>query len=176
MRTQLLSWADAVAEDREALKQFRCTSEPVRGPTSVWKRTYSRPYERVAEKLIHGLNPAKAARRPQRIWLGRDDEGIAAVLAWSWLPDQSIMVDVAALARRIRNLGAHPTQEMVDTSQAQAMGEAVTRGLAALDVGAVIHKNNLASRYFAGRFGMTVIREEDDEHLLYGITLDAAAE
>ncbi len=176
MRTQLLSWTDATPEDREELKRFACTQPAERTPTSPYKRVYARPHERAAEKLVHGLDPVKAARCHRRIWLGRDELGVGAVICWEWRSDGSLHVLVAALSNRLRGRGTRYTQEMVNTAQAQAMGEAVARGLTSVDVGAVIHRDNSASRYFAGRYEMEPLADVDARHKLYGITLDSADE
>ena len=172
MTTRLLSWADAEPDDREQLKQFKCTEPPERTPTSAYRRVYARQHERSAEKLVHGLVPAKADARHQRIWVGKDADGIGAVICWEWQPDDSLLVVVAALHNRLRKKGTQYTAEMMDTAQSQAMGEAVARGLRSVDVGAVIHNANSASRYFAGRFGMVPVAVVDVHHRVYGITLD----
>jgi hypothetical protein len=52
------------------------------------------------------------------------------------------------------------------------MGEALERGLTSVEVGAVIHRDNRASHFFADRFEMVLMAEVDSHHVLYGITLD----
>ena len=108
-------------------KRCRLPANP--STTAAGRKVYPRPPEARAQKLVRDLNPAKAPRINMRIWVGRDDEGIAAVVAWKWLDESTAVVQVVALARRLRGRGIVFTEELVDTASAQIAGDAADRGL-----------------------------------------------
>ncbi len=133
---------------------------------------FPRPAEARAQRLVRGLNVAKAARSGMRIWVGRDSEGVAAVAAWKWIEPGIAMVHVVALSLRVRGNGFLYTDELVDTASAQVAGEAADRGLSEVKLVAYIHENNRASRAFAKRFEMEEVSEaEDDGYILHSVTL-----
>jgi hypothetical protein len=110
---------------------------------------------------VKTLNVSKATRTGQRILVGRDREGVAAVAAWHWIDRDVAMVDVVALSLRLRGNGFTYSNEMVDTVSAQIGGEAAERRLEEGILVAYIHTDNRASRAFAKRFGMDQVGEPD---------------
>lgn len=154
MITRLLQWGDAGRDDVGELQGFECTHAARKSAITHWEPEHDCPPALRAERLVHDLRPGKAARKHQRIWVGRDEHGIAAVIAWTWQRPGLAYVDVAALSRRLRQRGTTYTDEMVDTAQAQMGGEALARGVTDVVVVAYIHEENRTANAFALRMGM----------------------
>ncbi|WP_270888632.1 hypothetical protein [Pedococcus sp. 5OH_020] len=135
---------------------------------------YPKLPEARAQSIVRSLKLSKAARTGQRIWVGRDSLGVAAVASWKWIERDLAIVCVVALSRRLRGHGLTYTREMVDTATAQISGDAADRGLREFQLIAYIHKDNRPSRAFANRFEMDQLTDPDkDGYALHSVTLPA---
>ena len=167
----LLEWGDAEEADQAELQNFVCTPDRVPSDTRLGQLVYPKPPEARAQSLIRGLRIAKARRCDQRIWVGRDELGIGAVLSWKWIEPGLAMVHVVGLASRLRGNGRACTDEMVESASVELGGEAAERGYSEVELTAWIHVGNRPSKAFAARFEMAAVTEPDEDgYVLFGTT------
>ena len=159
-----VTWRLAVhPTDQPALSTFNCARPaPPKAPSNGWKKIYPQPAEAYAQRSVRELRTAKDNRGKRGIWIGEDDKGIAAVLAWEWQDKPHVHLNVAAIASRCRG---EPTRQlstdMIDTVLQQLAGQADADGFDHLIVTAYIHQDNAASEAFAERQGMGCLDKRD---------------
>lgn len=160
-----LSWSYAGRADIGEMQLFVCAQPAPRPNANTgWRRVPPRPCESHAEKTIRRLGPSRH-RKPQgeRVLIGRDDSGVACVVAWEWPSDDILYINVAGIALRLRGASGHQySRAMVNAVLAEATSEAIERRLSTVWVTASIHEDNRASEAFAARYGLGPMGETDD--------------
>jgi hypothetical protein len=89
------------------------------------------------------------------LWLGRDSDGLGAVLFYRELdgPGQ-VEVDVAAVATRFRRRGGGWADELMTVLFDAITARAVEHGVDIVEIGTWIHEKNRPSHRMARTFGM----------------------
>lgn len=163
--TPAVRWRPAEPDDHAALRDFACTWAPEVRREPRFERTYARSYEAEVQGLIRNLNVPRAARMGQRVIVGLDDEGLAAVGIWVQKGTGRAHLYLAAVAMRLRRTGDHGVAdglvvELLTDILRENDGDEVL-------VTALIHPDNGASQACASRAGFELVGPSDGERGSY---------
>ncbi|MBT0772781.1 GNAT family N-acetyltransferase [Kineosporia sp. J2-2] len=161
--TDLLDWRPFEKSDRPALARFVCTDPE----SKIWdgsKKTHPRPWEYTVQSAVRRHRP-RAAHGDQ-MYLGLDDRGIGAVVAWSRYPDpgQWLLQLIAVTTRyRGRGRGWGWAREAVQVSMNAMTEAAAAAGSGRLLVQARIDRRNTASKRLFGEAGFSYESDHSDD-------------
>lgn len=166
--------------DRAALMAFACTEPPRRERLRNMPKVYPRPWERDVEAYIRDFRPPGPA--DQTFLVGRDDEGIGAVCAFTRddpSPDWMIKLQIVAVDNRYRGQGGAVADEAITLAMQTAFDAVASRGHPQVYVFGLIDTRNTASQRMCQRRGFISEGEAPDaegyEQWSVAVTFDPAA-
>lgn len=148
-------WRPARHSDRAALSVFECADppKPIKNASTGWQLDHPRMWEYHAQSMIRDLARRVPARPPVRVFVGEDDDGLAAVVSWREVAGPAeVHLDVIGVASRWRRRGGRCAREIARAALREIEAAAIEAGAEELYLEGEIYSENDASQRLAMSF------------------------
>ena len=145
----LLHWRTATRADVRARQNFTCAM-PAKPMWDGVRRTHPAEYELEVQSWLRD----HAVARDETLLLGIDEDGIAAMAAWTSVDDPSdVLLQAVAVATRHRHRDGSHAREAITTALDHIAADAARAHVSAVLVEGRIHQENHPSKALCAAHG-----------------------